>query len=408
MLEQHIGPIVEELANLYSGISVTHPIEAEAVLSGRRALKTEGGANIRLEDGRAIVMGQSSPDDGVVLEVNLISDREDVYVHTPIVEIEGPGIVTANAIPVITDTTITGGIIDRSGGLYTAERRLVTEIAQPIVTDDPTRSIIVEDPSRLAPRRRIVIDDNYNILTEMGFRILDENERAIRINPTNPNLVSEKGLVIIEDGPDLILPVTVEGDGTGAVVNALATFEGKVIAIEVVSPGSGYTHASFVFPRPVRRIPPARAKPIVVGNRLVAIEVEFGSWNYLFNPRVTITDAGLGFRTNVTTAFDHLIGWTNLLPLPAICVYPGPFYKFKGKNNPDLLKMNIRLYGNPNLEEMDDFIEDVDILTDIYYKKSTLPIEDSRITHIGSFGDYWFPKFTMCDMEAEIWVNKNG
>ena len=407
MLTKYIGPVVEELANLYSGISVVHPIEAEAVLSGSKRLQTERGVNITLEDGRAILTS-SSPDDGVVLNVKLVSDSKDVYVHTPIVELEGPGIVAANAIPSISNGGISGGTVDRSGGLYSAERLLVTEIGQPILTEQTGQRIIVGDPSRLREIPITTENNNKDILSELNQRILTEQDKKILTDDPNLKILTEMGFKILDERSGLTIPITVTGDGTGAVVNGIGNFDGKITSIEVVSAGSGYTHASFEFPKPVRNIPPAIVKPIIVGNRIVSFEVEFGSWNYLFQPRVTITDAGLGFRTNVTTAFDHLVPWNNVLHLPSVCVYGGKFYKSKINAEPDLIRVNVRLYGNPSLSEMDDFIEDIDILTNIYYKKTSLPVVDSKITKISSFTDYWFPRFTLCDLVADILVSKDG
>ena len=380
MNKQHL--IIKELANVFSHISTYdgNSATAIAVLDNQSLLSTENRANISLESGTAVLTTEhDSVEGGSVIAVDVLSGGS--YGSTPNVTIQSPGYVSANAIPQISPQgQITGGIIDRHGGIYASAFELLTEFGDVIRTEQTDKNLIGEITNTERPQENIgglITDQLYDIttekkldiLTDMGFKIATE-------------------LPLMTESPLIEIPITVHGDGSGASVVGLADLEGRVIIIQTLRAGANYTHASFEFPKPALEIPPATARAIIMNGRVSSIEVTYGSYDYLFIPKVTITGGEISLRKPFQKVYTREKLFKDIPSYPQLCVYPHNV----GYTNDGLRRfiVNAKFFCAPSYQIMDEILEDIFVVSRRYPTLSSLDIATCGVVRVDPLEDLYF------------------
>ena len=396
--------IIQELANLSSYATTSSSnvqANAKATISDNISLTLESGAELALEDNNLLV-GKSNRANSVI-KIELVGDSP-VFTETPTITIDGPGFQRANAIPIISNGSLVRSEVDFVGGIYADELDLITEMGDiistevarldvatemeiPIALETSNSNIIVD--RRIRQRRLpFLTEATYNLeglLTEMGFEIVSEAP-------------------LFEEGPYILLPVEVEGDGTGAKAEGLADLQGSLLGVNIIDGGKDYTRASYKFKDPEVEIPPATAVPRMSGNRISFIEITNPGFGYFVAPHVTILgDAtGMSIRLPVSRmSIGHLF-LDDVFDFPTLCVY-----ELTDVNTTDehrILTLNIRGYTRATYSEIDDLIEDISIIINQFSATTTIEqVADCKVTRIGSFEDlFWESSFSVFDIELEV------
>ena len=379
--------IQKDLKTFLSTLSTSDAgARARAVLGS--SIETEAGLTLCLEGSTGVLKADTGAAGDSVLRVDLI-ESTGTFLQAPKVTIEGPGFVAANAIPELNEGAVVGGRIDSPGGIYSSEESLLTEAGDKL------------EPEVSFPKTDLITPRSLGFLTEQNYNLTTEEQK---------NLLAEMGFNLVlnqeltTEGIYVEVPCVVEGDGAGAECKAYGDASGRVISLEVINGGSGYTNAKFVFPKPDLEIPPATATAILQNGRIRVIEVDFGSRGYIMVPTVTITKQGIGARTRIKRVVLGHIFLEDVFQFPTVCIYQIDDERIEGTDNLRKDILNLRVYGRASFDEMDDLVEDIAILIDTYPSVTSVAgVTGARVVSTGGFEDLFFDSgFMVSDIEVEI------
>ena len=308
---------------------------------------------LRRVRGQSELQAQASAEvvDGVVESATV--DVAGFFYRGAQISIEGPGIVTANAIASVESGSVTSVDIDIPGGVYA---------------------------------------EFITLLSQFGFVMQTQSGDALGTEQT------------------YVPAVTFLGDGSGANGYATVNSAGSVTSVVIDNPGTGYSvPPSISFEPPSDPLPQAVARANCVRGRVESIDITFGSHSYTFTPNVQIEASSLDFNTSVSQVYRNYRYLHDVNDYPTLCLSGNPSENYSHIGAGQRLKtMQQSIRGYVHAGEQDSLYlsealaRDVEAVIDEFaYLSSNLDVYSARVLSIRTDEGLLSP-VGVCDVEVEI------